>query len=207
MPDFDRLRPGPADSGEGAAIQPNRRMHIKSFGCQMNVYDAQRMADILVPQGYAETARVEEASLIILNTCHIRERATEKLFSELGKLRALKTARSAKGKETKIVVAGCVAQAEGEEIFRRQPAVDVVIGPQSYHRLPAILRQAKSTKPVADTEFPAQSKFDYLISPSSRRVRARGVSAFVTVQEGCDKFCTASSLTPAAQKPRVQSKA
>ncbi len=189
MPDFDRLRPGPANSGS-VEFLPNRRVHIKSFGCQMNVYDAQRMADILVPEGYAGTAHVEDASLIILNTCHIRERATEKLFSELGKLRTLKAARSAEGKETKIVVAGCVAQAEGEEIFRRQPAVDVVIGPQSYHRLPRILRQAKNTKPVADTEFPAQSKFDYLISPSSRRVRARGVSAFVTVQEGCDKFCT-----------------
>jgi tRNA-2-methylthio-N6-dimethylallyladenosine synthase len=190
LPDFDQKRSLPADSGERAAFQPNRRMYVRSFGCQMNVYDAQRMADILVPEGYAETGDVEDASLIILNTCHIRERATEKLFSELGKLRALKTARSAEGKETKIVVAGCVAQAEGEEIFRRQPAVDVVIGSQSYHRLPAILRQAKNKEPVADTEFPAQLKFDYLTSPSSRRVRARGVSAFVTVQEGCDKFCT-----------------
>jgi tRNA-2-methylthio-N6-dimethylallyladenosine synthase len=190
MPCINQLRSGPADSGKCEEILPNRRMHIKSYGCQMNMYDAQRMADILVPEGYAETADVEDANLVILNTCHIREHATEKLFSELGKLRALKTARAANGKETKIIVAGCVAQAEGEEIFRRQPAVDVVIGSQSYHRLPRILRKVKNGGPVADTEFPAQSKFDFLISPSSRRVRARGVSAFVTVQEGCDKFCT-----------------
>jgi tRNA-2-methylthio-N6-dimethylallyladenosine synthase len=190
MPDFDQLCSGPADSGECAEILPIRRMHIKSYGCQMNVYDAQRMTDILVPEGYAETTRVEDANLVILNTCHIREHATEKLFSELGNLRALKAARAANGKETKIVVAGCVAQAEGKEIFRRQPAVDVVIGPQSYHRLPQLLQHAKNAGPVADTEFPAQSKFDFLISPSSLRVRARGVSAFVTVQEGCDKFCT-----------------
>jgi tRNA-2-methylthio-N6-dimethylallyladenosine synthase len=190
MADFDQLSSGLAVSGECAEILPNRRIYVKSFGCQMNVYDAQRMTDILVPEGYAETTRVEDANLVILNTCHIREHATEKLFSELGNLRALKAARAANGKETKIVVAGCVAQAEGTEIFRRQPAVDVVVGPQSYHRLPQLLQQAKNEGPVADTEFPAQSKFDFLISPSSLRVRARGVSAFVTVQEGCDKFCT-----------------
>jgi tRNA-2-methylthio-N6-dimethylallyladenosine synthase len=191
MSAFDKIR---ATRGEGATKQAptiaNRRMYIKSYGCQMNVYDAQRMADLLVPQGYEETEVVEEADLVILDTCHIREHATEKLFSELGKLRALKTARAANGKETKIIVAGCVAQAEGEEIFRRQAAVDAVIGPQSYHHLPGILRRAKNRWPVADTEFPAQSKFDFLPLPSSRSVRARGVSAFVTVQEGCDKFCT-----------------
>ncbi len=191
MSGFDKIR---AARGEDATAQApanaNRRMYVKSYGCQMNVYDAQRMADILAQEDYAETALVEEADLVILNTCHIREHATEKLFSELGKLRALKTARAANGKETKIIVAGCVAQAEGKEIFRRQPAVDAIIGPQSYHRLPQILRQAKNRGPVADTEFPAQSKFDFLTFPSSRRVRARGLSAFVTVQEGCDKFCT-----------------
>jgi tRNA-2-methylthio-N6-dimethylallyladenosine synthase len=191
MSGFDKIRTA---GTEGVAAQApanaNRRMYVKSYGCQMNVYDAQRISDSLVPEGYAETALVEEADVVILNTCHIREHATEKLFSELGKLRALKTSRAANGKETKIVVAGCVAQAEGAEIFRRQPAADVVIGPQSYHRLPRILRQVKNREPVADTEFPAQSKFDFLIPPSSRRVRARGVSAFVTVQEGCDRFCT-----------------
>lgn len=191
MSGCDKIR---AVQGDGTAtVAPanaNRRSHIKSYGCQMNVYDAQRMADVLASEGYAETAIVEEADLVVLNTCHIRERATEKLFSELGKLRALKAARALSGKETKIAVAGCVAQAEGEEIFRRQPAVDAIIGPQSYHRLPRILRQVANGERVADTEFPAQAKFDYLPFPSSRRVRARGVSAFVTVQEGCDKFCT-----------------
>lgn len=186
-----KIRP---DQGGGTAtVAPanaKRRMHIKSYGCQMNVYDAQRMADVLASEGYAETTIVEEADLVVLNTCHIRERATEKLFSELGKLRALKAVRALSGKETKIAVAGCVAQAEGEEIFRRQPAVDAVIGPQSYHRLPEILRQVTNGGRAADTEFPAQSKFEYLPLPSSPRVRARGVCAFVTVQEGCDKFCT-----------------
>ncbi|MCI0467070.1 MAG: tRNA (N6-isopentenyl adenosine(37)-C2)-methylthiotransferase MiaB, partial [Beijerinckiaceae bacterium] len=156
----------------------------------MNVYDAQRMADVLAPEGYVETSLVEEADLVILNTCHIREHATEKVFSELGKLRALKAARASAGQETTIVVAGCVAQAEGEEVFRRQQAVDAVVGPQSYHRLPEILRLTGTGKRVADTEFPAESKFDFLVSPPSQRIRARGVSAFVTVQEGCDKFCT-----------------
>ncbi|MCI0468285.1 MAG: tRNA (N6-isopentenyl adenosine(37)-C2)-methylthiotransferase MiaB [Beijerinckiaceae bacterium] len=165
-------------------------MFVKSFGCQMNVYDAQRMADVLAPEGYTETSHVEEADLVILNTCHIREHATEKVFSELGKLRVLKAARALAGHETKIVVAGCVAQAEGEEIFRRQQAVDAIVGPQSYHRLPKILRRAGMGQRVAGTEFPAESKFDFLVSPSAPRIRARGVSAFVTVQEGCDKFCT-----------------
>lgn len=164
------------------------RVFVKSFGCQMNVYDSQRMADLLAPEGYAETGRAEDADVVILNTCHIRERAAEKVFSELGKLRALKAARAAAGQETTIVVAGCVAQAEGEEIFRRQQAVDVVVGPQSYHRLPALLRRAG--KSVADTDFPVESKFDHLPSPAPQRIKARGVSAFVTVQEGCDKFCT-----------------
>src|SRR5215831_3274084 len=153
MADFDQFSSGRAVSGECSEILPNRRIYVKSFGCQMNVYDSQRMADILVPEGYTETTHVEDANLVILNTCHIREHATEKLFSELGNLRALKTARAANGKETKIVVAGCVAQAEGKETFRRQPAVDVVIGPQSYHRLPQLLQYAKNAGPVADTEF------------------------------------------------------
>jgi tRNA-2-methylthio-N6-dimethylallyladenosine synthase len=178
------------EAAEQAPPNTALRMYIKSYGCQMNVYDAQRIADILVPDGYAETASIEEADLLILNTCHIREHASEKVFSELGKLRVLKAARASNGKETKIVVAGCVAQAEGEEIFRRQQAVDVVIGPQSYHRLPKILRRPQTKESVADTEFPAQSKFDFLVPPSAQSIRARGVSAFVTVQEGCDKFCT-----------------
>jgi tRNA-2-methylthio-N6-dimethylallyladenosine synthase len=117
------------EAAEQAPPTTALRMYIKSYGCQMNVYDAQRIADILLPDGYAETASIEEADLVILNTCHIREHASEKVFSELGKLRVLKAARASNGKETKIVVAGCVAQAEGEEIFRRQQAVDRISGP------------------------------------------------------------------------------
>lgn len=166
-----------------------RRLFVKSYGCQMNVYDSQRMADLLAHEGYVETDKAEQADVVILNTCHIREHAGEKVFSELGKLRALKAERALSGQATKVVVAGCVAQAEGEEIVRRQQAVDVVVGPQSYHRLPELLRRADEGQKVAGIDFPADSKFDYLTSPS-QRIKARGVSAFVTVQEGCDKFCT-----------------
>ena len=192
MSGFDQARALWEASGEAQPSQAKspRRLFVKSYGCQMNVYDAQRMADLLAPEGYAETAVLEEADLVILNTCHIRERASEKVFSELGKLRELKAARARAGRETRIVVAGCVAQAEGEEIFRRQRAVDVVVGPQSYHRLPALLRRAESSRAVLDTDFPAESKFDHLAAPGLRQIRKRGVAAFVTAQEGCDKFCT-----------------
>jgi tRNA-2-methylthio-N6-dimethylallyladenosine synthase len=156
----------------------------------MNVYDAQRMSDLLAPEGYAETALAEDADLVILNTCHIRERAAEKIYTELGKLRLLKASRARAGKPTKIVVAGCVAQAEGGEIFRRQKAVDIVVGPQSYHHLPELLRRAESEPGLVETEFPAEPKFDFLAAPSRQQIRKRGVSAFVTVQEGCDKFCS-----------------
>ncbi|WP_036259093.1 tRNA (N6-isopentenyl adenosine(37)-C2)-methylthiotransferase MiaB [Methylocapsa aurea] len=156
----------------------------------MNVYDAQRMTDLLAPEGYAETARAENADLVILNTCHIRERASEKIFSELGKLRALKAERAKSGRHTKIIVAGCVAQAEGSEIFRRQKAVDIVVGPQSYHRLPELLRRSQTQPGLVETDFPPEPKFDFLVAPSLQQIRKRGVSAFVTVQEGCDKFCS-----------------
>src|SRR5271156_2890890 len=142
-------------------VSPMRdpRAFIKSFGCQMNVYDAERMGDLAAEAGYSETARVEDADLIILNTCHIRERASEKIFSELGKLRELKEQHGQMGRRTTLVVAGCVAQAEGSEILRRQPAVDAVVGPQSYHRLPQLLREARVRPGVVDTEFPAEDKF------------------------------------------------
>jgi tRNA-2-methylthio-N6-dimethylallyladenosine synthase len=174
--------------------EPNRpvlvkKLFVKSYGCQMNAYDAERMADVLAPEGYAETKAVEEADLVILNTCHIREKAAEKVYSELGRVKALKTQRAASGRDTKVVVAGCVAQAEGAEIMRRAPVVDVVVGPQSYHRLPGLLAQAGSGR-VVDTEFPLEDKFDHLPAPARDRIRSRGVSAFLTVQEGCDKFCT-----------------
>ena len=167
-----------------------RKVHIKSFGCQMNVYDSHRMADTLAPEGFAETATPEDADLVILNTCHIREKAAEKVYSELGRMRALKQAAARDGRRVVIAVAGCVAQAEGEEIIRRAPTVDLVVGPQSYHRLPALLARVGRGEGVVDTEFPVEDKFDLLAPPSRAATRARGVSAFVTVQEGCDKFCT-----------------
>ena len=156
----------------------------------MNVYDAERMGDLAAEAGYREAIRVEDADLIVLNTCHIRERASEKIFSELGKLRELKEERAREGRRTMLVVAGCVAQAEGGEILRRQPAVDVVVGPQSYHRLPQLLREARIRPGVVDTEFPAEDKFSQLPVPPADAIRRRGVAAFVTVQEGCDKFCS-----------------
>jgi tRNA-2-methylthio-N6-dimethylallyladenosine synthase len=166
-----------------------RKVHIKSFGCQMNVYDSHRMADTLAAEGFAETARPEDADLVILNTCHIREKAADKVYSELGRIRVLKEAAADAGRRVTIAVAGCVAQAEGAEIIRRAPAVDLVVGPQSYHRLPDLLARAHQGA-VVDTEFPLEDKFDILKAPSRAAIRARGVSAFVTVQEGCDKFCT-----------------
>jgi tRNA-2-methylthio-N6-dimethylallyladenosine synthase len=165
-------------------------MFVKSFGCQMNVYDSRRMADVAGGEGYSETGDIAEADLVILNTCHIRERASEKIYSELGKIRELKQERAAAGRATTLVVAGCVAQAEGGEIRRRQPAVDLVVGPQNYHRLPALLRAARAGGGVVETEFPPEDKFDHLPAATPEATRARGVSAFVTVQEGCDKFCS-----------------
>ena len=167
-----------------------RKLYVKSFGCQMNVYDSRRMADTLAPQGYVETPAAEDADLVILNTCHIREKAAEKVYSELGRLRRMKDAAATAGRDLVIAVAGCVAQAEGEEIIRRQPAVDLVFGPQNYHRLPQLLARAAREGKAVDTEFPVDDKFGHLAAPSRAATQSRGVSAFVTVQEGCDKFCT-----------------
>jgi tRNA-2-methylthio-N6-dimethylallyladenosine synthase len=168
----------------------SRKLHIKSFGCQMNVYDSQRMADMLAPLGFVESAGAEDADLVILNTCHIREKAAEKVYSELGRMRKLKEAAARDNRRLLVAVAGCVAQAEGAEIVRRAPVVDLVFGPQSYHRLPALVARAERERGVVDTDFPVESKFDHLPPPSREATRRRGVSAFVTVQEGCDKFCT-----------------
>src|SRR5271155_2211562 len=167
-----------------------RKLYVKSFGCQMNVYDSQRMADTLAPQGYIETTAAGDADLIILNTCHIREKAADKVYSELGRVRQMKEAAAAEGRRVVVAVAGCVAQAEGEEIIRRQSAVDLVFGPQSYHRLPELLARAARDGKAVDTEFPIDDKFEHPAARSVAATRARGVSAFVTVQEGCDKFCT-----------------
>jgi tRNA-2-methylthio-N6-dimethylallyladenosine synthase len=166
-----------------------RKLYVKSYGCQMNVYDSNRMADMLAPEGFVETATPDDADLIILNTCHIREKAAEKVYSELGRMRVLKNDAAREGRRVTVAVAGCVAQAEGAEIIRRAPDVDLVVGPQSYHRLPDMLARARHGK-VLDTEFPVEGKFDHLAAPSRAAIRKRGVSAFITVQEGCDKFCT-----------------
>jgi tRNA-2-methylthio-N6-dimethylallyladenosine synthase len=166
-----------------------RKLYVKSYGCQMNVYDSNRMADTLAPEGFVETETPDDADLIILNTCHIREKAAEKVYSELGRMRELKEDAAAQGRRVTLAVAGCVAQAEGKEIFRRQRAVDLVVGPQSYHRLPDMLKRAEGGL-VIDTEFPIEDKFGELAAPNRTAIRKRGVSAFVTVQEGCDKFCT-----------------
>ena len=167
-----------------------RKLYIKSYGCQMNVYDSLRMADMLAPDGFAETTDVADADLVVLNTCHIREKAAEKVYSEIGRLRLLKDDAAKAGRKMTIAVAGCVAQAEGGEIMRRAPVVDLVVGPQSYHRLPALLDQtARGERPV-ETDFPADDKFNFLKSPTREAIRARGVTAFLTIQEGCDKFCT-----------------
>src|ERR1700723_3324353 len=171
-------------------MTPPRKLHIKSYGCQMNVYDAQRMVDTLAPEGFVETSSVDDADLVILNTCHIREKASEKVYSELGRLRVAKDEAARHGRRMDIAVAGCVAQAEGDEIIRRAPVVDVVVGPQSYHHLPQLLARAKSHGRAVETEFPVDDKFGFLPPPKPDAIRARGISSFVTVQEGCDKFCT-----------------
>ena len=158
-----------------------KKLFIKTYGCQMNVYDSERMAETLGAEGYVATDRAEDADMVLLNTCHIREKAAEKVYSDLGRLKPLKQAKPG----MKIAVAGCVAQAEGEEILRRAPLVDLVVGPQSYHRLPAMMRAVGQGARAIDTEFPAEDKFDHL--PDRRMLR--GPTAFLTVQEGCDKFC------------------
>jgi tRNA-2-methylthio-N6-dimethylallyladenosine synthase len=179
---------------------------VKSYGCQMNVYDAARMSDLLAKEGFTETSREEDADLVILNTCHIREKAAEKIYSELGKLALVKGERAAAGRDFKIVVAGCVAQAEGELVLRRQKAVDLVVGPQSYHRLPELLRRAGEGARASDTDFAVEEKFRQLPQPSKTQIATRGVSAFLTVQEGCDKFC-AFCVVPYTRGAEVSRKA
>ena len=163
-----------------------KRLFIETYGCQMNVYDSERMRDVLGPLGYAVTDKPDDADLVILNTCHIREKATEKVYSEIGRLRAHKERRVAEGKGMTIAIAGCVAQAEGEEIIARAPAVDLVVGPQAYHKLPELIaRAARKTGERLAADFTAQEKFDALPARAPD-----GVTAFLSIQEGCDKFCT-----------------
>jgi tRNA-2-methylthio-N6-dimethylallyladenosine synthase len=179
---------GRSPGGRPAGSDPKqRKVHIKTFGCQMNVYDSERIVELLAPQGFAETADVEEADVVVLNTCHIREKAAEKVYSDLGRIREVKERRQREGRGTIVTVAGCVAQAEGEEIVRREPSVDVVVGPQSYHDLAALLTRAGSRNtPVVATGFPEKDKFAAL----PERAGNGAPAAFLTVQEGCDKFCT-----------------
>ncbi len=177
----------PVQADEVIRLTVPKKLFIKTYGCQMNVYDSARMADVLAPLGYAPGDTPEDADMVVLNTCHIREKAAEKVYSELGRLRRLKDGRRAAGADLTIAVAGCVAQAEGEEIFARAPFVDMVFGPQSYHRLPEMVaRLARGAERVLDTDFPVEDKFDSLPEASV----GQGVTAFLTIQEGCDKFCT-----------------
>jgi tRNA-2-methylthio-N6-dimethylallyladenosine synthase len=165
-----------------------KRVFIRTFGCQMNVYDSARMADLLAPLGFIRTNTAQDADLIIFNTCHIREKAAEKVYSELGTLRCLKAAKAERGERMIIGVGGCVAQAEGAEILRRAPCVDVVFGPQTLHRLPELVARALHAvgDGIVETSFPAEPKFDGLPEAGA----PQGVTAFLTVQEGCDKFCS-----------------
>ncbi|MCB8873684.1 tRNA (N6-isopentenyl adenosine(37)-C2)-methylthiotransferase MiaB [Acidisoma silvae] len=169
--------------------KPLRRLHMITWGCQMNVYDSGKMSDVLAPLGYGPAESPADADMVILNTCHIRERATDKVFSELGRLRVIKETRAAEGKQTILAVAGCVAQAEGAFITERAPYVDIVLGPQTYHRLPEMVARAhRAAGPVIETDFPVEQKFDFL--PETAPSAERAVTAFLTIQEGCDKFCS-----------------
>lgn len=165
----------------------SKKLYIKTFGCQMNVYDSERMGEALAVEGYASVGTPDDADLIILNTCHIREKAAEKVYSELGRLNQLKTARAKEGLETTIAVAGCVAQAEGREMLARAPVVNLVVGPQSYHRLGDLVEKTKGGERLIDVDFPDDDKFKHL---PARAKQNQAPAAFLTVQEGCDKFCT-----------------
>jgi len=181
------LPPNEAAEIPGAAP---KKVFVKTYGCQMNVYDSQRMTDALAADGYVATDAIGEADLVLLNTCHIREKAAEKVYSELGRIRDMKAERALEGKSLTIGVTGCVAQAEGAEIIRRAPAVDLVVGPQTYHRLPDVLAKVRGGNKVVETDYALEDKFEHLPQPKRAEIIRRGVTAFLTVQEGCDKFCT-----------------
>jgi tRNA-2-methylthio-N6-dimethylallyladenosine synthase len=174
-------------------MELGKRLFIKTYGCQMNVYDSARMADLLAPLGYRMVDAAADSDMVVLNTCHIREKAAEKVYSELGRLRLLKRARAASGRRMVLAVGGCVAQAEGAEILRRAPHVDIVFGPQTYHRLPEMVARILAApagavaRGLLDTDFPEEAKFDFLPETSAA---APGIAAILSVQEGCDKFCS-----------------
>ncbi|TIP54921.1 MAG: tRNA (N6-isopentenyl adenosine(37)-C2)-methylthiotransferase MiaB, partial [Mesorhizobium sp.] len=179
-------------AAETAVAPPaaSRKVFVKTYGCQMNVYDSQRMTDALAADGYVATDVIGDADLVLLNTCHIREKAAEKVYSELGRIREMKAERARAGREMLVGVAGCVAQAEGAEIIRRSPSVDLVIGPQTYHRLPHVLARVRGGEKIIETDYAIEDKFEHLPQPKRAEIIRRGVTAFLTVQEGCDKFCT-----------------
>jgi tRNA-2-methylthio-N6-dimethylallyladenosine synthase len=177
----------PVATGISETDMSTKKVFIKTFGCQMNVYDSERIVEALTPVGFTETAAIEDADLVVLNTCHIREKAAEKVYSELGRIRQVKADRQAEGQVTTIAVAGCVAQAEGQEIVNRAPVVDLVVGPQAYHNLPKLLFEVETEgRKIVKLDFPERDKFQDL--PARRGTRP--ATAFLTVQEGCDKFCT-----------------
>ena len=168
----------------------SKKVFVKTYGCQMNVYDSARMEDALEQDGYVRTQDMEDADLVLLNTCHIREKAAEKVYSEIGRIRKIKDKRAETNRPMTIGVTGCVAQAEGAEILARAPAVELVAGPQTYHRLGEIVRRAEQGEKVVETEFEIEEKFSKMPQATATQVRSRGVAAFLTIQEGCDKFCT-----------------
>jgi tRNA-2-methylthio-N6-dimethylallyladenosine synthase len=183
--DRDLVEP---ESGERGAM---KKVFIRTYGCQMNVYDSERMSETLAEHGYEPTDRLGEADMVVLNTCHIRAKAAEKVYSEIGRIRRVKERRAAEGRSTLIAVAGCVAQAEGEQMVRRAPVIDIVVGPQAYHRLGALAATALGEgRSVVDTEFPVEDKFAALVRRRHAPAFRRSPAAFLTVQEGCDKFCT-----------------
>jgi tRNA-2-methylthio-N6-dimethylallyladenosine synthase len=182
-----RLQNDLLQKNERESVMPAKKVFVKTYGCQMNVYDSERMVEALAPSGFQETGTIEDADVIVLNTCHIREKAAEKVYSELGRIRQIKTARQADGKRTTIAVAGCVAQAEGQEIIDRAPIVDLVVGPQSYQQLPGLIFEAETAgRKIVKIDFPERDKFQDLPA----RAAPRQAAAFLTVQEGCNKFCT-----------------
>jgi tRNA-2-methylthio-N6-dimethylallyladenosine synthase len=178
------------DGTRGADARQPRKVYVKTYGCQMNVYDSDRMADALAGDGYLRVDTPEDADLYLINTCHIREKAAEKVYSELGRLQKQKRRRAPGEKDFLVGVTGCVAQAEGREIFNRAPVVDIVIGPQTYHRLPEAVAKAERGERILETDYAIEDKFEHLPGPDRKAVAARGVTAFLTVQEGCDKFCS-----------------
>jgi tRNA-2-methylthio-N6-dimethylallyladenosine synthase len=172
------------------SAQHQKKLFIKSYGCQMNVYDAERMSDVMANQGYQTTQNMEEADLVLLNTCHIREKAAEKVYSEIGRIRKIRDKREDQSAAMMIGVAGCVAQAEGEEMMARAPAIDLIVGPQSYHNLPELVQKAQNGSKAIDIQFPSDDKFDHMPQAKPAIIQKRGPAAFLTIQEGCDKFCT-----------------